>query len=506
MPIIGKLIKKTAEISFRRTFRKGRGFEQQVQTLQKLIDRAKNTQFGKEYEFKKCLASPNLIESFQAKTPITEYNDFYEKWLIPCIEGKRDIIWPGRIRHYALSSGTTGSPSKRIPITVQMIRSFQRSSIKQIATLHELNLSDEFFEASVLAVGGSTKLVKMPTHIEGDLSGILKKYTARVASPFAKPPSRISKLKNWNEKMELMVEKAPEWNIGIMAGVPSWCIMLIERVVEKHKLNSIHDIWPNFKVYIHGGVFMDPYADKLKKLMGEEVHLLDSYLASEGYFGYQSSPNKKGMELLLENGVFFEFVPFNSDYFNDDGTLRDCFEALALNEIEEGEDYALIISTNAGLWRYMIGDLVRLIDKDRNAVQVTGRIKQFLSLVGEHLSLDNMNSAIARVAKNEGIEISEFTIYPDGDAMKHRWYIGVDTEVSNEKLMLKIDQEISRINDDYASSRKHNLKDPELVVIPTSKFYEFLQSIGKSGAQNKFPRVMNTEQKRSWVNFLEEEN
>ena len=209
------------------------------------------------------------------------------------------------------------------------------------------------------------------------------------------------------------------------------------------------------------------------------------------------------MELLIENGIVFEFVPFNSDYFNDDGTLRDRYEALALNEIEEGEDYALIISTNAGLWRYMIGDLVRLIDKDRNAIQITGRIKQFLSLVGEHLSLDNINSAIASVANHEGIEISEFTIYPDGEAMKHRWYIGVDSHVSSEELMAKIDQEISRINDDYASSRKYNLKDPELVVLPTAKFYDFLQSIGKSGAQNKFPRVMNAEQKSAWVNFLE---
>lgn len=502
MPIIGKLIKKTAELSYKRIRRKGKDFEHQVATLNKLLEKAKDTRFGKKYGFESCLDSEDRIEAFQHRVPITEYNDFYEHWLQDCIAGKRDVIWPGRIRHYALSSGTTGSPSKRIPVTVQMIRSFQKSSIKQLTSLHEMDLPENFFTAHVLAVGGSTQLTEKETHIEGDLSGILKKYTSKVAAPFAKPPQKITKLKNWNEKLELMVQKAPEWNIGIIAGVPSWCIMLMEKIIHRYQLESIHDIWPNLRVYVHGGVFMDPYKERLERLFKKEVFTLDTYLASEGYFAYQVSPFQEGMELLLNNGVFFEFVPFNSEYFNEEGTLRDHYEAFTLDEIQENEDYAIVISTNAGLWRYMVGDLVRLVDKTRDAIVITGRIKQFLSLVGEHLSLENINMAITQTAVKLGIQISEFGIYPDGENLKHRWYIGVDKAVDSVVLMKEIDACLGRLNDDYASARKYSLNDPELIVVSTSKFYDWLELRGKLGAQNKFPRVMNTEQKEAWIKFI----
>ena len=189
--------------------------------------------------------------------------------------------------------------------------------MKQLSTLHELDLPDAFYEASILVIGGSTKLTKKESHIEGDLSGILKKYTSPVVTPFTKPGEKITRLKDWNEKLELMIEKAPEWNIGTVAGVPSWCILLMEKVIERYNLKTIHDIWPNFHVYMHGGVFMAPYVSRLKKVLGQDVHCLDTYLSSEGYFGYQAAPGRKGMELLLNNGIFFEFIPFNSDYFKD---------------------------------------------------------------------------------------------------------------------------------------------------------------------------------------------
>jgi hypothetical protein len=502
MPIIGKLIKKTTEISFKRNFHKGKEYYHQVITLVKLLEKARKTQFGRVYKFADVLVEDEVVDAFQKNVPITEYNEFYEKWLVGCIEGKKNIIWPGRIRHYALSSGTTGSPSKRIPITVSMIRSFQKTSLKQLTTLHQLDLPEEFFVASMLAVGGSTKLANCETHIEGDLSGILKKYTSPVVAPFAKPGDKIARLKKWDEKLELMIEKAPEWNIGIMAGVPSWCIMLLEKIVERYDLESIHDIWPNFRVYVHGGVFMKPYMNRFNKVIGKEVVTLDTYLASEGYFGYQVSPERKGMELLLNSGIFFEFVPFNSDYFEDDGSLRNRHEAFTLNEVEEGVDYALVITTNAGLWRYLIGDLVRFVDRERHEVIITGRIKQFLSLVGEHLSLDNINNAINIVADRRKIEISEFCIYAEEKELRHRWYIGVDVEVNKEDLMAEIDREICLANDDYAAVRKYSLKQPIIDLVPTHKFYDFLNQIGKSGSQNKFPRVLNSNQIEKWLSFI----
>jgi hypothetical protein len=504
MPIIGKLIKKTTEISYKRSMNKSKEYYHQVITLVKLLEKAKNTKFGKQYQYKKILVGDEVVDDFQANVPITEYNEFYENWLKDCIDGKRDIIWPGRIRHYALSSGTTGSPSKRIPVTIQMIRSFQKTSMSQLTNIHELDLPEAFYEASLLVVGGSTKLTKMPTHIEGDLSGILKKYTSPVVAPFTKPGEKITRLKNWNEKLELMVEKAPEWNIGTVLGVPSWCILLMEKVIERYNLKTIHDIWPNFHVYMHGGVFMDPYFARLNKVLGRDVHCLDTYLSSEGYFAYQVAPDRKGMELLLKNGIFFEFVPFNSEFFKEDGTLQDHYAALALNEVQEGVDYALVISTNAGLWRYMIGDLVRFIDKDRFELIITGRIKQFVSLVGEHLSLDNINHAVDAAGKELGMEFMEFCLFAHEEELRHYWFIGSDESMDASVAMKKIDQNISELNDDYASSRKYNLKDPVLTFIPTKVFYGFLESIGKLGAQNKFPRVLNPDQTKLWLTFLKQ--
>ncbi len=502
MPIIGKLIKKTTEINYKRNFNKGKNYINQLTTLQKNIEKSKKTAFGLSHYFQDILDHEDIVESYQQSVPITEYEDFYTTWLKDSIRGVKDHTWPGRIKHYALSSGTTGSPSKRIPVTEEMIRSFQRTSLRQTSTLHELDLPETFFSASILAVGGSASLVKKETHIEGDLSGILKKYTSFVVNPFTKPGNRISKIRDWNKKLEKMVEKAPSWDIGIIAGVPSWCIMLMERIVETYRLNSIHDIWPNLHVYVHGGVFIDPYVPRIEKIAAQKIHLLDTYLASEGYFAYQTSPERKGMRLLLNAGIFYEFVPFNTDFFDQDGNLKDNYEAFTLSQVSEGIDYALVISTNAGLWRYMIGDLVQFIDVEEREIKITGRIKQFLSLCGEHLSLDNINTAIQQVCKSKGIEIPEFCLYADNQNQRHNWFVGTPDNIDNELILKQIDDALMSLNDDYASVRKYTLNRPHLKVLPVSSFYHFMDAIGKSGSQNKFPRVMNDHQANQWEQFL----
>jgi len=209
------------------------------------------------------------------------------------------------------------------------------------------------------------------------------------------------------------------------------------------------------------------------------------------------------MELLLYNGIFFEFVPFNSDYFNEDGTLQNQHQAMALNEVEEGVDYALVISTNAGLWRYMIGDLVRFVDKERFEIIITGRIKQFVSLVGEHLSLGNINTAINETGKDYNTDFTEFCLFAHETELRHYWFIGADkVGLDSKEVMSRLDKKICELNDDYASSRKYNLKDPVLKIIPTKAFYGYLESIGKLGAQNKFPRVMIPTQAEKWLNYL----
>jgi phenylacetate-coenzyme A ligase PaaK-like adenylate-forming protein len=505
MKIIGRLIKKTTEIGFKRINRKQLSYQHQLNTLTELLSKAQHTEFGFFYDFKTLLKSKDSVSKFQSHIPIMDYEEFHTRWLQHTIAGKSDCTWPGKIKYFALSSGTTGSPSKRIPVSIEMIRSFQRSSIRQYAILHALDLNEEFFSASGLAVGGSTKLKKIGNRFEGDLSGILKKHTSIFVKPITKPSNSISAIPDWNDKLNAMVEKAPQWNIGIVAGIPSWCIMLMERIIERYKLETIHDIWPNFRVYVHGGVYMDPYVGRLEKICSKEVYLLDTYLASEGYFAFQTSPNEKGMKLLMNNGIFFEFIPFDSRFFNEEGELISTHKALTVSEVKEGVDYALVISTNAGLWRYLIGDLVRFIDVREHRLIISGRIKQFLSLCGEHLSLDNINQALNMINTPKRLLEPEFTIFVDKTQQLHHWFVElVDESTNPEAILVSLDKQLSALNDDYYSARKYNLKDPQITCLPKGTIYSYMKSLQKLGAQNKMPRVLNDAQAALWFAFLSE--
>ena len=505
MKIIGRLIKKTTEIGFKRINRKQLSYQHQLNTLTELLSKAQHTEFGFFYDFKTLLKSKDSVSKFQSHIPIMDYEEFHTRWLQHTISGKSDCTWPGKIKYFALSSGTTGSPSKRIPVSIEMIRSFQRSSIRQYAILHALDLNEEFFSASGLAVGGSSKLKKIGNRFEGDLSGILKKHTSIFVKPITKPSNSISAIPDWNDKLNAMVEKAPQWNIGIVAGIPSWCIMLMERIIERYKLETIHDIWPNFRVYVHGGVYMDPYVGRLEKICSKEVYLLDTYLASEGYFAFQTSPNEKGMKLLMNNGIFFEFIPFDSRFFNEEGELISTHKALTVSEVKEGVDYALVISTNAGLWRYLIGDLVRFIDVREHRLIISGRIKQFLSLCGEHLSLDNINQALNMINTPKRLLEPEFTIFVDKTQQLHHWFVElVDESTNPEAILVALDKQLSALNDDYYSARKYNLKDPQITCLPKGTIYSYMKSLQKLGAQNKMPRVLNDAQASLWFAFLSE--
>lgn len=338
--------------------------------------------------------------------------------------------------------------------------------------------------------------------MEGDLSGILKKHTSILAAPFTKPSKKITNLKNWKEKLPLMIEQAPKWNIGIIAGIPSWCVLLMEEIVKHYELESIHDIWPNLHVYVHGGIYMEPYVERLKKISAQPVVLLDTYLASEGYFGYQTNPHRKGMKLLMNNGIFFEFIPFTTDYFDENGELIERNKAFTISEVKEGIDYALVITTNAGLWRYLIGDLVRFVDLEEHEIIISGRIKQFLSLCGEHLSLDNINEGLMKVDKELGLHLSEYTLFADEDGQCHRWFLGLNEAPIQAEIIQALDESLCALNDDYAYVRKYNLNPPQLTLIPNELFYQFLESLGKLGAQNKMPRVLNKEQASQWMVFL----
>jgi hypothetical protein len=481
---------------------------QQIKVLKKLLKKARFTQFGQEYHFDDILLSKHPGKKFQQLVPTYNYDKLYKDWWHKTLEGTPDVCWPGVIKFFALSSGTSEAASKYIPVTKELIRSNTITSLKQLVSLSKYeNVPKSAIGRGWLMLGGSTQLQKGPTYYAGDLSGIQQKNI-----PFwfqglglYKPGKKIAKEQDWAKKLDEIVEMAPNWDIGFIIGVPAWLQLCIEKIIEKYKLNNIHDMWPNLAFYVHGGVAMEPYKKGFEKLMGKPITYIETYLASEGFLAYQSRQDTKGMHLNLNNNIFFEFVPFDDNNFDGDGNILDNPEALMIHEIEENKDYAILISTNAGTWRYAIGDTVRLIDKEKSEIIITGRTKHFLSLVGEHLSVDNMNKAILLASETLNITISEFTVagVPYGNFFGHQWYVACDDEVDEMKLASIIDEKLKLLNDDYEVERKHALKSMQVKVLPEHVFMDFMQHKGKIGGQHKFPRVMKGKMYEEWNQFLE---
>ncbi len=425
--------------------------------------------------------------------PVYDYEKLFSEYWYKLLEGKEDITWPGKVRFFGLTSGTSNDASKRVPLTRDMIRSIRRVGIRQLLSLAELDLPPYYFEKSVLMLGGSTTLVKMEKYFEGDLSGIMASRLPFWFNRFYKP-GVIAKEKDWNTKIDKIVKKACDWDIGGISGVPAWVQILLERIVEYYGLNTIHDLWPNFRVYTHGGVNFAPYKKSFERLMGREMFYLETYLASEGFLAYQRKQDHS-MQLVLDSGIFFEFIPFNSNNFKPDGKMVENPEVRLLDQVNEDEDYAILISTCAGAWRYLIGDTIRFTSVKDFEIVITGRTKHFLSLCGEHLSVDNMTRAISEISENLNIDIKEFTVagIPYKKLFAHKWYIGTDQQVEDvQKLVRLLDETLSKLNDDYAVERKAALRDVLVEILPSKAFYDWLKLKGKEGGQHKFPRVIGS--------------
>lgn len=478
---------------------------QQNRVLKKLLKKARYTEFGQEYRFDEILLQKNAAKLYQQRVPVFDYDKLYNQWWHRTLDGIPDVCWPGKIQYFALSSGTSGSASKYIPITNDLMRGNRIVMIKQLLSLRNYeNIPVKSISKGWLMLGGSTDLQKGPGYYAGDLSGITAKKVPFWFSPFYKPGKKIARTKDWNTKLDEVVEQAPNWDIGFVVGVPAWIQMCMEMVIEKYKLNNIHEIWPNLAFYVHGGVAFEPYKKGFEKLLGKPITYIETYLASEGFIAYQDRQGIRGMKLSTNEHIFVEFVPFNEANFDAAGNIADHPEALLINEVEEGKDYAVLISTSAGAWRYLIGDTVRFTDKNKAEIIITGRTKHFLSLVGEHLSVDNMNKAIQLASQDMNVSIPEFTVsgIPYESFFAHHWYVACDDEVNPEELKQKIDQYLKELNDDYAVERKSALKNIFITILPEKKFMEFMEFKGKLGGQHKFPRVMKGQMLEDWQRFI----
>lgn len=509
MAIIGTLLKKGIRLRESLEQEYSSPEELQKQELKKLLIKAKDTQFANKYNIDRILklfknSDQGFYQAYKSQVPIYDYEKIFREWWHLLKDGKKDVTWPGRIKYFALSSGTSGASSKYIPITKDMVKAIRRTGVRQILSLSKYDLPDKLFTKGILMLGGSTDLEFNGTYFSGDLSGITAGRLPIWFQRFYKPGKTISKNKDWGDKLEQIVKMAPKWDIGIIVGVPAWLQILLEKIIDRYQVKNIHEIWPNLTIFVHGGVSFEPYQKGFEKLLGKPLIYMETYLASEGFLAFQAMPNRKSMRLVLNNGIFHEFVPFTSENFDENGEIKPDAQTFMINEVEEGKDYALLISTCAGAWRYLIGDTIRFVSKEESEIIITGRTKHFLSLCGEHLSMDNMNKAIKLTEEALNLDLREFTVvgFPHGGLFGHHWFIGTDNELDEDVLLQHIDETLKTLNDDYAVERKHALKEVRLTKLPANVFYDWMRELGKEGGQNKFPRVLKGDKKDAWLEFL----
>ena len=509
MPIIGSIIKRAIELrslSTKENLKSFDGCKAQQAILKKLLRKAQFTHFGEAYGFSDILRSKNVVAEYQRRVPVYDYNAIHKKWWYRSLNGEPFVTWPGRVKYFALSSGTSEASSKYIPITNDVLKSIKRTSVRQLLSLAQYNFPPSFFEKGkgILMLGGSTHLQFNGTYYAGDLSGITTGNIPFWFQFFYKPGIRISKERDWPTKLEEIVREAKNWDIGVIVGVPAWLQILLEKIIDRYNLNTIHDIWPNLSIYVHGGVSIAPYVKGLERLMAKPITYMETYLASEGFIAYQKRPNVDSMQMSLDTGLFFEFIPFNDSNFDSTGNLVKNPDAITLKDVEEGKEYALLISSNAGAWRYLIGDTIKFTSKKLNEIRITGRTKHFLSLCGEHLSQENMTRAVEMMGNELNADIREFTVagIKYGSLFAHKWFLGTDDQLDPDAARESIDNNLKQLNDDYRVERIEAIKDVIVEVLPSKVFYSWMRDHGKEGAQNKFPRVVKTKQLDEWELYI----
>lgn len=505
MAILGSLIK--ALIHFRdAVITEGDPVESQEKVLRQLLKKAKDTAFGKHYNFEEILESENIRKDFAEKIPFFDYNKINEEWWNRLHDGEEDVTWPGNPHYFALSSGTTGSASKKIPVTDEMVEAIRQTGIKQVGALANFDLPSAFYEREIMMLGSSTDLKENEGHEEGEISGISASNIPFWFRSFYKPGSEIAKIEDWDERVLEIAKNAKNWDIGAISGIPAWTELMIKKILEYHEVENIHEIWPNFSVYTSGGVAFQTYEKSFNELLGKPVTVIDTYLASEGFLAFQERPETDAMKLVLDDGIYFEFVPFKPEYINDDGSLKADAPVVSLEEIKAEMEYVLLISTVSGAWRYIIGDTIKFTDVKRKEILITGRTKFFLNVVGEQLSVNKMSDAVNELEKQFNIAIPEFTlsVVKKQEGFIHKWYLGTEGKADEKQLADAIDQFLSG-NKAYRSARGKALKDVEVRAVSPEVFYEWHAKNKKKGGQVKMEKVMQKEKFSEWEEFVSEQ-
>lgn len=461
----------------------------QQEWLYSLLNDAAETEYGKQYDFQ----SIRSYERFKEIVPVNDYESL-KPWIERMRKGEQQLLWHSDIKWFAKSSGTTDK-SKFLPVSNESLDGCHYNAGRDMITLFCINNPEtQIFTGKSLALGGSYKEDHFGNHhsYHGDVSAIIIQNLPMWAEFFRGPNVSIALMDEWESKLEQMAESMKDENVTSIAGVPSWMLVLLKRVMEKKNANYITEVWPNLEVYFHGGVSFAPYKDQFKTIFNsDKVGFLQLYNASEGFFGIQDQNNSDEMLLMLDYGIFYEFIELQ-DWLNKDFT-----KVIHLDDVKTDVDYAMIITTNAGLWRYQIGDVIHFTSTNPYRFKISGRTKQHINVFGEELMVHNTDKALMEACNKTGALVKDYTVAPvfmNGNSGAHEWLIEFEKEPDNFEYFSKsLDDELKKQNSDYEAKRYNNfiLNFPEIKKMPQDAFYKWLKANNRLGGQYKVPRLSN---------------
>ena len=462
--------------------------ESQREVLQDLVTHGQYTEFGRKHNFKELFN----IRKFKQHIPIQEYEDL-KPYIDQLMQGEENILWNTPVNWFAKSSGTTSDKSKFIPITQESLEDCHFQAAKDVLTLYyNFNTESDLLTGKSLVIGGSHQISKINEDIQyGDLSAVLLQNTPMWASWIRTPELSIALMDEWEGKIELLAHSTISEDVTSIAGVPTWTMILIKRILEITGKATLKEVWPNLEMYVHGGVSFLPYREQFEKIIGKGCIYLEMYNASEGFFAAQDNPEEDGMLLFLNHGIFYEFMPVEEYGKSEPKTI-------GLKEVEIGKNYALVISTNGGLWRYLIGDTIQFTSTWPFRIKVSGRLKQYINAFGEEVISDNADKAIAISSQKTGLIVNDYTAAPvyfsDNQKGAHEWLIEFEIPpASIDQFAYELDCALKSLNSDYEAKRYKDiaLTLPHVHILKKGVFHEWLKSKGKLGGQHKIPRLSN---------------
>ncbi len=460
----------------------------QREVLQELITAAQYTEFGKKYGFNKLFS----VKEFKQKVPLQEYNDV-EPYINRMMQGEENVLWNTPVFWFAKSSGTSSAKSKFIPISDESLQQNHFKASKDVlSNYYKFFPSSNLLTGKGLVVGGSHQISKLNNDIQfGDLSAVLMQNTPFWGQWIRTPELSVALLDEWENKIEQLAQITANENVTSLAGVPTWTLLLLKRILEIKEKKTINEVWPNLELYINGGVSFVPYKEQFDKILGTKINYLEIYNASEGFIAGQQTPNDDGLLLFTEHGIFYEFMPVE-EY----GKPKP--QTVGLKDVQTDRNYALVISTTGGLWRYIIGDTIKFTHLNPYKIKVTGRLKHYMNAFGEEVMVDNTDKAIAWAAAKTNAVVNDYTAAPvyfsESSNGTHEWLIEFDVPPQNLQLFTtELDAALKTINSDYEAKRYKDiaLRMPIVHAAKKGIFKEWLRSKGKLGGQHKVPRLSN---------------